>query len=129
MRGLAYEDAAELLERVVAGGLDVDDRLRAEVLLVLGDARVRAGDAPSAERWFGDAAEVARALGEPELLARAASGSAGMSVTVGPVRSAVREALEEALDAVDPTPRCGPGCSRASRSSSTTRHRRRCASR
>ena len=75
MRGLAYEDAAELLERVVAGGLDATDRLRAEVLLALGDARVRSGDAPSAERWFADAAEIARALGEPELLARAASGA------------------------------------------------------
>ena len=102
MRGLAYEDAAELLERVVAGGLDVTDRLWAEVLLALGDARVRAGDAPSAERWFADAAEAARALGEPELLARAALGSAGMSVSVGPVREAVREGLEEALRAVGP---------------------------
>ena len=57
MRGLAYEDAAELLERVVADGLDATDRLRAEVLLALGDARVRSGDAPAAERWFADAAD------------------------------------------------------------------------
>ena len=102
LRGLAYEDAAELLERVVADGLDATDRLRAEVLLALGDARVRSGDAPAAERWFADAAEIARALGEPELLARAALGSAGLSVTVGPVRDAVRAGLEEALRIIDP---------------------------
>ena len=99
-RRLAYEDAAELLER--AGDVEGDARLRAEVLLALGDARQRSGDAASADRCFVAAAAEARALGAGELLARAALGAAGLTVTVGPVRGEVRTLLEEALAAVAP---------------------------
>jgi DNA-binding SARP family transcriptional activator len=95
---LAYEDAAELLER--AGDPEADERLRAEVLLALGDARQRSGDAASADRCFVAAAAEARALGDGELLARAALGVAGLTVTVGPVRYEVRALLQEALAAV-----------------------------
>ena len=98
-RRLAYEDAADLLDR--AGDIEGDERLRTEVLLALGDARQRAGDAASADRCFVSAAAEARALGDAELLARAALGAAGLTVTVGPVRGEVRALLEEAL-AVDP---------------------------
>ena len=97
-RRLAYEDAAALLDRAAAG--DLDDELRAEVQLALGDARLRTGDAAAAERCFAEAAAAARRLGEAELLARAALGAAGLGVTVGPVREGVRERLEEALAAV-----------------------------
>ena len=99
-RGLAYEDAAAVLERAADGELGADDPLRAEVLLALGDARLRAGDGPSAQRCFRAAAAVARAVAAPELLARAALGLAGLTVTVGPVRDDVRALLEEALGAV-----------------------------
>jgi DNA-binding SARP family transcriptional activator len=99
-RALAYEDAAELLERAAAGDLDEDDPLRAEVLLGLADAYQRTGDVPAADRCLDQAARLARALGDGELLGRAGLGVAGLTVTVGPVRAPVRALLEEALGAV-----------------------------
>jgi DNA-binding SARP family transcriptional activator len=102
MRGLAYEGAADFLERALAGDLDERDPVRAEVLLALGAARLRSGDAPSADRLFDEVAELARALDDHELLARAALGIAGLTVNVGPVRDGVRALLEEALAGVAP---------------------------
>ena len=99
-RALAYEDAAELLARAADGDLDEREPLRAEVLLALADAYQRMGDAPAASSCFEEAAGLARALESGELLARAALGAAGLTVTVGPVRDAVQALLEEALDAV-----------------------------
>jgi DNA-binding SARP family transcriptional activator len=100
-RMLAYEDAAELLARAAADGLDERDPLRAEVLLSLAEARQRMGDAPSAARGLDEAARAARSLGNGDLLARVALATAGLTVTVGPVRGDVRALLEEALGAVD----------------------------
>ena len=97
LRGLAYEDAAAVLVR--AADADLDPALRAEVLLALGDAQLRAGDAAAAQRAHREAAEAARALGAPELLARAALGAAGLTVSVSPIRPEVRALLEEALAA------------------------------
>jgi DNA-binding SARP family transcriptional activator len=105
-RRLAYEDAAELLDRASDG--DLDDPLRAEVLLALGDARQRLGDRPAADRCFAAAAGIARAAGDPELLARAALGAAGLSVTVGPARDGVRALLDEAVAALDPASELWP---------------------
>ena len=102
MRGLAYEGAAELLGRALAGDLDERDPVRAEVLLALGAARLRSGDARSADRLFEEVAELARALDDRDLLARAALGIAGLAVIVGPVRDRVRSLLEEALAGVAP---------------------------
>ena len=101
-RRLAYEDAVGLLERAVATELDGRDPLRVELLLGLGEALARSGDGPSAEHRFVEAADQARALGDPELLARAALGAAGLTVNVGPARVAVRALLEEALAGLDP---------------------------
>ena len=99
---LAYEEAAGLMERVSAA-LDDADPVRPEVLIALGDARLRLGDAPAAGRCFEAAAELARGLGDHELLARAALGAAGLTVNVGPVREDVRRLLEEALGGVPAT--------------------------
>ena len=99
---LAYEDAAGLLESAVATELAEDDPLRVELLLGLGDALARSGDSPSAEHRFIEAAHQARALGDGELLARAALGAAGLAVNVGPARTDVRALLEEALTGLDP---------------------------
>ena len=107
-RSLAYEDAAELLARAAAGDLEEHDPLRAEVLLGLADAHQRMGDAPSAGRFLEEAAREARALGSGALLARAALGTAGLTVTVGPVRDGVRGLLEEALAAVADDSELGP---------------------
>jgi DNA-binding SARP family transcriptional activator len=100
MRGLAYEDAADLLERALDGDLGERDPARAEILLALGDARVRSGDGPAAGERFREAARAARVLGDGALLARAALGAAGLAVSVGPVRPEVRTLLEEALAGV-----------------------------
>jgi DNA-binding SARP family transcriptional activator len=99
-RALAYEDAVELLEDALAGELDESDPLRAELLLGLADAHQRSGDVPAADRCLGEAARLARALGNAELLGRAALGMAGLTVTVGPVREPVRALLEDALGAI-----------------------------
>jgi DNA-binding SARP family transcriptional activator len=99
---LAYEEAAELLERVAAT-LDDADPVRPEILIALGDARLRLGDEASAGRSFRTAAELARGMGDDDLLARAALGAAGLTVNVGPVREDVRSLLEEALAGVPAT--------------------------
>jgi len=112
-RRLAYEDAADVLERAADSDLAaasrpadgdaghaLDDALRAEVLLALGDARQRTGDVPAANRCFAEAGALARSLGDPDRLARAALGTAGLTIAVGPVRDEVRALLEEALAAV-----------------------------
>ena len=99
-RGLAYEDAAAVLERAADAELEEHPALRGEVCLALGDARSRAGDGPAARRSFAAATAIARTGGDAELLARAALGAAGLTVSIGPVRDDVRALLEEALAAV-----------------------------
>ena len=76
LQQLAWEDAArhfELAAAAAPSGPDHDE-LRAEALLGLGDARLRAGDATTAGKAFEAAAQVARNRGWPDLLARAALG-------------------------------------------------------
>ncbi len=98
---LAYEEAAEILARGLEGlGDEVSDR-RVRLLLALGDAHARAGGPEATRASFDEAARLARALGDPELLARAALGMAGIGVAIAPVRQHVRALLEEALAAVD----------------------------
>ena len=70
---LAFDEAAERLR--VALELGIDDAVeRAELLLELGTARHRAGRAVEALSAFADAAAIAGAIRDPELLARAAIG-------------------------------------------------------
>jgi DNA-binding SARP family transcriptional activator len=98
---LAYEEAVAILARgLEALGGDAGDR-RVELLLALGDAHARAGDPEAARASFDQAARRARALGDTELLARAALGMAGLGVAIAPVREHVRALLEEALGALD----------------------------
>ena len=77
---LAYEEAARLYQM----GLEAleleapaDEVTRCELLLALGDAEARGGDVPAAKETFVRAADVARSLGAPERLARAALGYGG----------------------------------------------------
>jgi DNA-binding SARP family transcriptional activator len=93
MRAFAYEDAAALCERALeAVG---ESSRRGELLLALGDARLRAGESAKARDAF-------RAVtGDPELLARAALGFSGLGVTIIAVdREAVR-LLEDALETAE----------------------------
>lgn len=101
---LAYEEAVRLYEMALEA-LDLcrrsDDRTRCDLLLCLGDAAARGGDLAAAKRTFLRAAEVARRLGAPEPLARAALGYGGRFVwfRAGGDRRLI-VLLEAALDAL-----------------------------
>jgi eukaryotic-like serine/threonine-protein kinase len=76
---LAYEEAA----RQYAAALDAldksstrEDQLRCELLLGIGEARVRGGDTAAAKEAFLEAADLARRLDLPHLFASAAAGYA-----------------------------------------------------
>src|SRR3954470_2700918 len=107
MRAFAYEDAAALCERALeAVG---ESGRRGELLLALGDARLRAGDSSAAREAFAAAAGVARTAardGAPgrgdaaELLARAALGFSGLGVTIIAVDREAVALLQDALDAL-----------------------------
>ena len=74
---VAYEEAGAHYEQALGllGASEEGSReLRCELLLRLGDAHWRAGDTRAARASFEEAAEVARRLGEGEMLARAALG-------------------------------------------------------
>jgi hypothetical protein len=79
-RLLAYEEAVRLFETALTGlelKEPVDKRMRCELLLALGDAEARAGDGQKAKDTFLHAAEAARRVDAPELLAEAALGYGG----------------------------------------------------
>jgi hypothetical protein len=100
---LAYEAAARLYESALAaldeGGLD--EAPRCELLLSLGEAELRAGNSPAAKRAFLTAASLARRLGTPRELARAAAGYGGRIVWArAGADSQLVPLLEEALAAL-----------------------------
>jgi tetratricopeptide (TPR) repeat protein len=77
---LAYEDAAREFTRVLAALQTVtphDLGSRAELLVLLGAAQSRAGDATEASASFAEAAGIARQVGAATTLARAALGYGG----------------------------------------------------
>jgi DNA polymerase III delta prime subunit len=74
---LAYEEAGVHYERalgLLGADTEASRERRCELLLRLGDARWRAGDTRAARASFEEAAELARRLGDGQLLARAALG-------------------------------------------------------
>lgn len=103
MHLLAYEEADRLFARALAALelLDPDPERRAELLLALGRAHVRAGD-PAARDTLLAAARAARTLDRPELLAEAALGFRAFSRFPGVIDDEVVALLEEALDRVGP---------------------------
>lgn len=102
---LAYEDAAGVCDRALqlAEQARATGHWRVALLLASGDAWLRAGDEGCARARFVEAAEAARSIGEPELLARAALGFAGLGVSITGPRADVCALLEEALSAVPAT--------------------------
>ena len=75
---LAFEEAARLYQMALAAlGADGAAQVRCELLLALGDAQSRSGDAQAAKATFLRAAELGRTAGLPELVARAAAGYGG----------------------------------------------------
>ncbi len=100
---LAWEDAVELLERAegLARSRAAHGRL-AEVLVALGDARLRSGETDRARIVFEEAARLAREESRDDLLARAALGAAGLGVTIVAVDEPLVALLEEALERLQP---------------------------
>lgn len=101
---LAYEQAADLYEQAL-GLVDLqanpNHRQRCELLLDLGEARMRAGLADEAKRLFLQAADVARSWALPDHLARAALGYGGQWTFTGEtVDETLVGMLEEALEAL-----------------------------
>jgi len=80
---LAFEEAARLYTMAL-GSLRVakptDQTLRCDVMLQLGHAQALSGDHRTSKRTFLEAADLARRLGAPQLLARAALGYGGRFV-------------------------------------------------
>jgi DNA-binding SARP family transcriptional activator/tetratricopeptide (TPR) repeat protein len=82
-RLLAYEEAVRLYRMALAAleaKQSADEQTRCELLLALGDALARSGEMGSAKETFAQAAELARRIGRPELLAKAAIGYGGRFV-------------------------------------------------
>jgi hypothetical protein len=99
MAQLAYEEAATTAGAALEA-LDADAgtaALRADVLLLRGEALLRCGDQAAAREAFAAAADVARAAGDGERLARAALGASGFGVTIIAVDDRVVAMLREAL--------------------------------
>jgi len=71
---LSHEEAAMQFERGLRL-LSAQDQGRCDLLLGLAEARRRAGDVPGSQQAFADAGALARTLGDPQRLARAAVGS------------------------------------------------------
>ena len=101
MRLLAYEEADRLFAGALAALelLDPDPGRRAELLLALGRAQVRAGD-PAARDTLLAAAGAARSLDRADLLAAAALAFRAFSRYPGVVDEEVAALLQEALERV-----------------------------
>lgn len=103
MASLAFEEAALFYRRALDAVVlttPVDEQRRYELLVALGEARFRAGDLPGARDAYREALTAARALGPPDLVARAALGFAGLYESASFAHAADTRALEEALAAL-----------------------------
>jgi tetratricopeptide (TPR) repeat protein len=101
MAALAFEEAAALYGRALealAVSPPVDERRRFDLLMALGGAQQRAGDAVPGWETHQRALKIARMLASPELLAEAAIASTGF-VESSPDQTPV-SVLEEALAAL-----------------------------
>lgn len=96
---LAYDEATARLGTALEMGVP-DERRRAEILLDLGTALFRAGRSLDSLQSFRQAAEIARDLGEGELLARAAIGFETSCWRPGLTDEGARELLQEASAAL-----------------------------
>lgn len=96
---LAFEEAVARFRTALELGVDGPER-RAEVYLELGDAGHRAGNSVDALEAFLSAAEIARELGDAELLARAAVGYEDACWRPGIADQGAAELLTEAAAAL-----------------------------
>ena len=105
MRVLAYERAAELFELAldVSEQLPFDRERHAELSLGLGIGAARAPTIPRLARPLLAAAEAARSVNRPELLAQAALGIHVFNLSPGVPDDVAIALLEEALERIGPT--------------------------
>ncbi len=99
---LAYEDAADRFDRALDALklADAEDESGA-VLLARGDALSRAGEPDAARASFTAARTLALRRSDPELLARAALGFAGLGIAIVDLDAPAIARLEEALERVE----------------------------
>src|SRR5262249_26371404 len=98
---LAFEDAATHFARALHLTAPGATRQRSELLLSLGQAKIKAGDRSDARATFEQAAALARTMGAPDLLARAALGLGDFGGSVpGVTDDLLIERLQEALNAL-----------------------------
>lgn len=105
MKMFAYEDAVGHYRRalrVLELRNGIDESVRCEFFLALGDACSKAGDSAGAREAFLHAAEVARKRGAREQLARAALGYSGPWSELGRTSALHLDLLEEALAMIEP---------------------------
>ena len=102
---LAYEQAAQRLARALQL-LEIEEsaspRERCELLLTLGDAYWRSSSFRKARRTFREAAELARAHGPADALARSAIGYAGGAFDITIRNDFLTELIADALEALPP---------------------------
>jgi tetratricopeptide (TPR) repeat protein len=96
---LAHADAAAHYEAALAARPGGGAPERGRILLALGRAQDRAGRRADARAAFARAAGLARAIGDRDLLARAALGYGGVAVVIAAADPATVRLLEEALAA------------------------------
>ncbi len=98
---LAYDEASERYQTALELGIE-DERRRAEVLLDLGAAFFRAGRSLDSLQASRQACEIARSLGDGELLARGAVGFETTCWRPGLIDQGALELMEEASAALAP---------------------------
>jgi tetratricopeptide (TPR) repeat protein len=102
LRQLAFDEAVQAYQDAVrsadAAG-NIDNTTRVELLLELGHAQTRAGEVSAGKKTCAAAADLARTLGDPTLLAGAAL-EHGTALIYGNVDSELVALLEEALEAL-----------------------------
>jgi len=99
LEGLAFDEAAARFSAALELGID-DPRRRAGTQIELGTARFRAGGSDDAMAAFAAAAEIARELGDADLLATAAVGFEEACWRPGITDAGAVELLEEAAAAL-----------------------------
>jgi tetratricopeptide (TPR) repeat protein len=102
LAALAYERAADLFDAALAAMdmLDApDDRRRGELLLLRGQAQMQAGG-DAARATLMSAIDLARRVGDSDLLARAALSLGGFGLSPGMVDDVLVAVLEEALERI-----------------------------
>src|SRR5262245_12315143 len=102
---LAYDESARHYERALeaqAFASPPDDRRRAELLVALGEELWTGGDREGGRARLAEASDLARSLGQRDLLARAAIGYRGFGEMGMPPDARTLALLEEARDALGP---------------------------